>query len=262
MKSLLAVSLVALAAHAARAQEFSSPASAAFAPTSSASIAGEQPAPPLLFTSPVPTESRLSLAALSFSNASATLAPATASRLESAASAAPHAATPTANPNPEPASPPRYNYSERDYRLEIAIGVSLVRFRSDVYYATGVGSNTAVAYYLNNWLAVEGAISSAFAPSIFQGENIKYLGYGGGPKISLGRSRLEPWLHVLAGGVHLIPQTGLSSKNGFEITGGLGVDYALGPRFAIRLEGDYLRTHIFAAWQNSAQVVAALVIHF
>ena len=80
-----------------------------------------------------------------------------------------------ASPEPQPAPQGPYRYNERDYRLEIALGVAIVRFRSPAYYATGVGTHTAVAYFLKDWLAVEGVVTTAFAPEIYANEHIKYL---------------------------------------------------------------------------------------
>jgi len=256
MKSLLALPLIVLGISSpTRAQELPASTTSISAPTA-ASLSAPQPggdeapthaanstyASLLAFAAP-----RQSLAALSFAAPAPTPAP------------APFAAPPA---DPSPAPQTTYRYTERDYRLEIALGVAVVRFRSSAYYATGVGTHTAVAYYLQDWLAVEGAITTAFAPAIFANEHIKYLGYAGGAKFSGGRARFEPWAHVLAGGIHMIPQTGLGSKNGFEITAGAGVDYGLTPRLSVRAEGDYLRSHLFAQWQNNAQAIAAVVVHF
>jgi hypothetical protein len=256
MKSLLALPLIMLGiSGTVRAQELPVSATSISAPAivtpstpqpaedEAATHAANLSEPALLaFSTPRP-----SLAALSFAAPTATSAP--------ASSAAPPA-------DPPSAPQTNYRYNERDYRLEIAIGVAIVRFRSSVYYATGVGTHTAAAYYLKDWLAVEGAVTTAFAPTVFANENVKYLGYAGGAKISGGRARFEPWLHVLAGGIHVIPQTALGGKNGFEVTAGLGVDYGLTPRVSLRAEGDYLRSHVFGEWQNNAQAIAAVVVHF
>ena len=131
-----------------------------------------------------------------------------------------------------------------------------------MYEATGVGFHSAAAFFLKNWLAVEGAVTSGFAPSIYADEHVKILTYGAGPKISLGHSRIEPWLHVLAGGIHALPQTAAGGQNGFQVTSGLGADYGLNPRLSIRLEGDYVRSRLFSQWQNNYQGIAAAVIHF
>ena len=256
MKSLLALPLIMLGiSSTARAQErpvsaTSISAPAMFSPSApqpvdddAATRAANSTEPALLaFAAPRP-----SLAALSFAISASTSAPVPS-------------AAPPADPSPAPQT--TYRYNERDYRLEIAIGVAIVRFRSSVYSATGVGTHTAAAYYLKDWLAVEGAITTSFAPAIFADEHVKYLGYAAGPKFSLGRARFEPWFHVLAGGIHMIPQTGLGGKNGFEVTAGFGVDYGLSPRIALRGEGDYLRSHLFGEWQNSFQAIAAVVVHF
>ncbi len=250
MKSLLTLPLIMLGVSSTtHAQEL--PVSAtSISPPAAASLSAPQQsdneaasgltnsAEPSLLTFAAP---RPSLAALSFATATSASAPA---------------------PSAAPAPQPIYRYTERDYRLEIALGIAVVRFRSSAYYATGVGTHTAVAYYLKDWLAAEGAFTTAFAPAIFANENVKYLGYAGGAKFAGGRARFEPWAHVLAGGIHMIPKTALGGKNGFEVTAGAGVDYGLTPRLSLRAEGDYLRSHLFGQWQNSAQAIAAVVVHF
>jgi hypothetical protein len=245
MKSLLALPLIMLGiSTAARAQELpASPLASQLIDNQAAAPSTTSSTEPSLLAFAAP---RPSLTALSFA-----IPPVTSGLASSAAS-------------PGDPAPPQttYRYNERDYRLEIALGVAVVRFRSSVYYATGVGTHTAVAYYLKDWLAAEGAVTTAFAPAIYADEHIKYLGYAGGAKISGGRARFEPWAHVLAGGVHVTPQTALGGKNGFEITAGGGLDFGLTPRLSLRAEGDYLRSHLFGEWQNSAQALAAVVVHF
>jgi hypothetical protein len=198
---------------------------------------------------------RPGLAALSFSNSLSTNA-------FSASAAVPSSASSSAAAKAAPASPKPYGYNERDYNLEIALGISVVRFRSQAYYATGVGFHSAAAFFFKDWMAIEGAVTTFFAPTVFAGENIRFVSYGAGPKISLGRRRLEPWVHVLGGGAHVVPQTAFGGKNGFEVTAGAGVDYGLNPRVSLRLEGDYLGTRFFSQWQNSGQGIAAIVFHF
>jgi hypothetical protein len=188
-----------------------------------------------------------SLASLSFSTAAAS--PASSSRVALAE-------PPAAQPSPSP-----FSYQERDYRWEIGLAFSLVRFRSSVYYATAPGFSSSVSYFLNDWLAIEGAVTTGFAPAVYGG-TFKYLAYGGGPKFSLGRKRLEPWVHGLVGGVHTNPQTALGSKNGFELQAGGGLDYGINPRLSARLEFDYLASHLFGQWQNSGQGLIGIVFHF
>jgi hypothetical protein len=137
-----------------------------------------------------------------------------------------------------------------------------VRFRSSVYYATAAGLNSSLSYYVKDWLAIDGAVTSAFSGSIYAGERVKYVGYGAGPKVSLERDKIEPWLHVLVGGMHILPQTSLGSKSGFELQVGGGVDYSFFPRFGVRLEADWLKSHVFQQWQNSGQVILGAFYRF
>ena len=163
-----------------------------------------------------------------------------------------------------PAAPePRYVYGNRnDFRYQLALGISLVRFRSPFYYATGVGTNTSLTYFTNEWLGVEGNVNTSFAGTIFQGERVKYVGYGGGPKVAWRRANWEPWLHTLVGGLHILPKLADFSKNGFELQVGGGADYRIYPHLSARIEADWIRTHAFGAWENSGSVNADIVLHF
>jgi hypothetical protein len=166
----------------------------------------------------------------------------------------------------QPSAPPphpSFNYTERESRWEFALGLALVGFRSSAYTATGVGLNSSLAYFLNDWIAVEGSATSAFASTIFVNERVKYLSYSAGPRFSLGqRQRLEPWVHALFGGVHVIPQTALGGQNGFALLAGGGADYAFNPRVSARFGVDYLRTNMFGQSQNNLQGILDMVFHF
>ena len=171
--------------------------------------------------------------------------------------------SPAAPAEPLPAAPdPKFVYGSRDdFRWQLALGITLVRFRSPFFYATGVGTNTAVTYFTNEWFAVEGSVNTAFAPTIYQNEHVKYFSYGGGPKIAWRARKWEPWVHGIFGGVHVQPRT-TSDTNGFLVQVGGGVDYRIYPHLSARLETDWVRTHLFSQWQNSAQANADIVLHF
>jgi hypothetical protein len=189
--------------------------------------------------------------------------PGTLATSSALATFAPVAAAESASPAAPAVPVPSYDYSERDKRWQLGLGVALVRFRSSVYFATAVGLNSSLSYFVKDWLAIEGAATSAFAPAVFKaGEDVKYLGYGAGPKITLGHDRLDPWVHVLAGGMHILPQTGLGGKNGFEVLAGGGVDYSFVPQFAVRIEADYINSHVFSQSQNYGQATLGIVFHF
>lgn len=163
-----------------------------------------------------------------------------------------------------PASPnPKFAYGSRnDFRWQLALGVALLRFRSSIYYATGVGTDTSVTYFTNEWLGVEGKINTAFAPAINLNEHVKYFSYGGGPKISWRGRRWEPWAHTIVGGAHILPQTGDNSKHGLGVQVGGGADYRIFPHLSARVGVDWVRTHLFGEWQNSGQANADIVLHF
>ena len=163
------------------------------------------------------------------------------------------AANASADPIPAPPNP-RFVYGSRDdFRWQLGLGISLVRFRSSLYYATGVGTDTSVTYFTNEWLGFEGRITTSFAGTIYQSERVKYLGYGGGPKLAWRAQKFEPFIHGLAGGAHILPQTPLGSQNAaaFQVGGGAG--YRFNPRLSTRITVDYVRTHFFGMWQNNAQ---------
>ena len=172
-------------------------------------------------------------------------------------------------PEPAPAEPlpaapaPKYVYGSRDdYRWQLALGVSLLRFRSSRFYATGVGTNTSLTYFTSDWLGVEGNINTAFAPGIYLDENVKYVSYGAGPKVAWRARKLEPWAHVIAGGAHILPQTAGASQNGFSLQVGGGADYRIFPHLSARLELDWVKTRFFGEWQNNAQANLDIVLHF
>ena len=163
-----------------------------------------------------------------------------------------------------PAAPePKFGYSKRDdFRWQLALGLTLVGFRSSLYSATGVGTSTSLTYFTNEWLGVEGSVNTAFASTIYQNEHVKYLSYGAGPRIGSRFRRWEPWAHTILGGVHVQPQTAGNSKNGFGVQVGGGVDYRIFPHLSARLELDWVRTHLFGQWQNSVQANVDIVLHF
>lgn len=165
-----------------------------------------------------------------------------------------------------PASPsprPKFLYGGRDdYRWELGLGVAWLRFRSSVFNASAVGVNTSVTYYTNQWFGVEGNITAAFAPTIFQNEHVKIATYGGGPKVAWRQKQWEPWLHAIFGGAHEQPQIANQSRNSYVIKAGGGADYRWNPRISFRLEGDYVRTGFFSQSQNDFQLSGGFVFHF
>jgi opacity protein-like surface antigen len=203
---------------------------------------------------------RFSADALDLGSSSAAAAPVTVTTALALPMAAPNAAA----AEPSPAPRPKFIFSDRDdFRWQLGLGVSFERFRSSIYSASAVGTTTSLAYFLSDFLGVEGDVNTFFAPTIWQKEHIKLVNYGVGPKFAWRRPRWEPWFHGLFGGTHALPQTANhNSKNGFAVQLGGGADYRLLPRLSARAEVDYVGTKLFGQWQNNGQATVSLVFHF
>lgn len=166
----------------------------------------------------------------------------------------------------DPASPspnPRFVYGGReDYRWQLGLSFAFVRFNSSAFNANAIGVKTSVAYFLNEWLGVEGNVTGAFSPSTIGGNHVKVLIYGGGPKIAWRQKRWEPWLHGIFGGAHEQPQTAAGSRNSYAIEAGGGADYRWNPHLSFRAEGNYIRTGFFGQSQNNFELAGGAVLHF
>ena len=174
-----------------------------------------------------------------------------------------------ASPHPESAPPtpappaPRFVFGGRDdFRWQLGLGISLVRFRSPFYYATGVGSDTSITYFTNDWFGFEGRVTTSFAPTIARGEHVKFVGYGGGPKLAWRAQKFEPFVHALFGGMHILPRTARNSPNGLDVQLGGGAGYRFNPRLSARIVVDWVRTYVFGEWENNAQATLQAVLHF
>ena len=170
---------------------------------------------------------------------------------------------PAAHPAPQPE--PRFYYGNNDdYRFQLGVGYTYVRFRSTPFNANLNGFHTSLTYYLNDWFAVEGNTVAAFGTKVFAAETSKYFLYTGGGRIAWRdpKRRYEPWMHGLVGGLHMIPQTSLGGKNSFALQAGAGVDLRFNGRLSFRVEGDYVRSHLYSESQNNFQFGGGAVIHF
>jgi hypothetical protein len=173
----------------------------------------------------------------------------------------------SAEPAPaDPATPspnPRFVYGGRDdYRWQLGLNLAVFHFQSSVFNSTGIGIETSVAYFLNEWLGVEGSVTGAFSTTTFGGTNAETLVYGAGPKVAWRQKRWEPWLHGIFGGAHEQPQTAAGGRNSYSIMAGGGADYRWNPHLSFRLEGDYVRTGFFHQSQNNFQIAGGAVLHF
>lgn len=181
-----------------------------------------------------------------------------AASLSTALSAEPAPAEP-ATPSPKP----RFVYGGRDdYRWQLGLSLAWVRFNSSQFNANAIGVETSVAYFLNEWLGVEGSATAAFSPTTLGNNHVKVLIYGGGPKVAWRQKRWEPWLHGIFGGAHEQPQTAGHSRNSYGILAGGGADYRWNPHLSFRAEGNYVRTGFFGQSQNNFELAGGAVLHF
>ena len=178
--------------------------------------------------------------------------------LTTALSAEPVPADPAA-PSPKP----RFVYGGRDdYRWQLGLSLAVVRFNSSQFKATAIGIETSVAYFLNEWLGIEGNVTAAFSPTTIGTDHVKVLVYGGGPRVAWRQKRWEPWLHGIVGGAHEQPQTADQSRSSYSIMVGGGADYRWNPHLSFRAEGDYVRTGFFGQSQNNFKLAGGAVLHF
>lgn len=160
-----------------------------------------------------------------------------------------------------PASQVIYRGIEND-RWELGLGFTYVKFRSPAINANMLGLNTSVAYFTRDWFGVEGNITAVFGEKIFVNERVKYGGFTGGPKIVMRRRGWEPWAHALVGVAHVSPQVAGGGQNGVAVQLGGGADYRLRGQLALRMEGDWVLTHLYSLSQNNFQLVAGFFVHF
>jgi hypothetical protein len=163
----------------------------------------------------------------------------------------------------EPAATPRYIFGDRDdYRFQLGVAFSYLRFTSNPFSSNLFGLNTSLSYYTNDWFGVEGNVITGFSIDTIAGNHAKIFGGLGGIRIGGRRAKWEPWFHALGGGGHLQPQTALGSRSGVMAEAGGGVDYRVHARLSFRGEADWVYSGFFSQTQNNVQVLGGVVLHF
>ena len=137
-------------------------------------------------------------------------------------------------------------------RMELYGGYDYVRFNinsnvngqppSQIFNGNGGGGE--LIYNVNNWLGVLGDVSGVWASSSTKaGAAIPYLF---GPRASLHRGRITPFVQVLFGGV--LTSSGIETigwQSHFAMTAGGGLDVRVSKRWAIRpVQAEYFLTKI------------------
>jgi hypothetical protein len=176
----------------------------------------------------------------------------------------PTAAPSTAAPAPAAAPRPKTMSAGLDTRWQMSVGYQYFRFRAGTLSKGLNGFGASVTYFKNDWFGIEGNVAGLFG-SLTPTFKEKFAFYGGG--VHLGARHMEkfqPWAHVLFGGTHLaVTQTvGPSSFNGFGVVTGGGVDVMFKPNLGLRVNGDFVGSHMGGAWQKNFQFGVGIVLNF
>ncbi|HUJ33398.1 MAG TPA: hypothetical protein VLY23_19100 [Candidatus Acidoferrum sp.] len=177
------------------------------------------------------------------------------------------ASSPSAAPSfaePLPAEPPQgVSGVFPVYQFQVAGGYTFIRF----YEVPGStvnanGANFSVAYYLKDWLGVEGEMAATFGS--LSGSTSHFLFGGGGLRARHSfPGGFEGWVHALAGGTNFTPQTAYGSTHAFAYEAGGGIDINTHHRrIAYRIEGDAVGTFFFNTYQVSPKVSVGIVYNF
>jgi hypothetical protein len=175
------------------------------------------------------------------------------------------AAFDASSPASEPAAPASLTPPDRE-SWQLGLGFQYQHFGVLGQSFHTLGYNVGLTRYLNNWFGVEGVGSFGYgsdgtAPSL----SAKSLFIGGGPHIAISNgSRFEPWFHVVSGWQHFrFTQTAvLGSNSGVGFMGGGGVDYKLGGRMYIRVQADFIGTHMMNTVEKSYSFGTGVIYNF
>lgn len=158
-------------------------------------------------------------------------------------------------------------------KLELSGGYNYVRFNINAKVSgqppsqtfNGNGGGGELMCNVNSWLGVLGDVSGTWATnSTSQGAALPYLF---GPRLSLRRGVITPFVQVLFGGVLTssgIEQIGWQSH--FAMTAGGGIDLKISKHFSIRpVQAEYFLTKIpdgLNNRQNNFRFGAGIVFRF
>jgi hypothetical protein len=163
---------------------------------------------------------------------------------------------------------PRYAYDLTKWQVAIGYQYNRINLLGTPFNTNGL--NTSIVRFFGRWIGLEGQAGFGFgntgATTLPPNLTAKSLFAGGGARLAFrGRSRIEPWVHGVVGMEHFrFNQTAgvLGSNTSLGGLAGGGIDLRLGPRTAIKVEGDWLGTRFFSLNQRHFQVVSGLAFNF
>jgi len=132
------------------------------------------------------------------------------------------------------------------------------------------GGNVSIVRYFGRWFGVEGQVGAGFGPthngSTPPNLDARSLFGGVGPRLAYrNQSRIEPWVHLVAGAEYFHFYQSSKSQGTMTALAGLaggGVDFYMWPHMALRLEAEPVGSRFFSTNQRSFQAVAGVAIDF
>lgn len=128
------------------------------------------------------------------------------------------------------------------------------------------GWNASATANVNNWFGVTGDFSGNYKNE--SGGSLKVHTYMFGPTLTARHNeRLQPFVHVLFGGVHASASAGgfgSASTNGFAMAAGGGVDGVVNNHIAVRVvQVDWLYAHVESTnFNKNVRVSTGIVFRF
>jgi hypothetical protein len=126
------------------------------------------------------------------------------------------------------------------------------------------GFNISGTRYFGRVLGIEADTGFGFGHAA-PGVSARSIFVGGGPHIAYRtHSRFEPWVHGLLGveNFHFGGTSFPGNTTSFALQGGGGLDYHFDRGLVVRVQGDYLGTHLGGVYQRNFQIVGGLVWSF
>lgn len=170
----------------------------------------------------------------------------------------------SAEPSSAPAEPQGVYGVFQEYDWQAYAGYTYIRFLEIPGTSINMnGFDMSVAYSpYGKWFGLEGALTTGFGSSA--GANSRFVLGMGGARLRWAVQRgIDLWVHGLAGGAHLTPQTAYGSGESFGYELGGGADLTRhGQRISYRIEGDIVGTRFFGTYQDSAKISLGVVYRF
>ncbi|HEY1660173.1 MAG TPA: hypothetical protein VGG14_17610 [Candidatus Sulfotelmatobacter sp.] len=175
----------------------------------------------------------------------------------------------TAAPAPQPEEPTRVNafvgYSFYSTNLSTVGRASTYGWEASgevrLYRWVGVAGDIDTHYGSQGFPICQTFPTTGYVCSTFSA-NIIERNFLVGPRLSIKKGNLHPFVEVLVGGAHVNAGLFQGNDNCFAAALGGGVDARLTRRLSWRLKGDYLRTQFFGARQDNGRFSTGPVFRF